>query len=217
MKFALVSATAVFAMISSAQADVYSQIQVGDKMVSTVVKTSFLAPSQMEVRVSASEISEPHGEWSGCRISTSVEVGTVSAVITVTSQSNELIERRVIEEKPLVLQGIKEDQSDEGCKKVRTDYTVTANSDWFINETFGDVFGKPSSSLLIAVDASLGQVEFKTDNKGSYTVGVDLNSLAKLNVAGVSAFYYVGEGDGVNAPTLKQAESPRLRFLPLPQ
>jgi hypothetical protein len=208
----------VVANASAAKSTVRSVVKFGDKVVITTVRTQLIKSSEFVSSTSAQSLVGPHGEWSLCRVMSTVEVGTVEASIQIQDLTGMVVETREVAQQPLILNMSRDDLNDPECRSAKaTPFESAASSGFVINEFFGSRFGRPESALQLAVEASVKSVSVGLNQKGVLAPQLEKLSVYDLRINGVSAFYYVSAEDQAGLPTLKPAESSKLAFDPIPE
>lgn len=202
----------------AASPQVFRSVQMfGNKILVSTVKLKISDPEKFITSTSVENVEGPHGEWSICRVISAVEIGTVDASFRVVDLAETTQEERAIEEQALFLNLMRDDASDPNCLTSHTvAFSGTASSGFLINEFFGNRFGRPESSLQVALEISLKNVSVAVNGKGLLSAQLSTEQLYGLKISGITAFYYVGAGDISQLPTLKSEESPKLQFQEVP-
>lgn len=202
----------------AASPQVFRSVQMfGNKVLVSTVKLKLSSPEKFVTSTSVEKVVGPHGEWSICRVISAVEIGSVEASFRVLDLAETTQEERAIDEQALILNLMRDDAADPGCFTSQTvAFNGTASSGFLINEFFGNRFGRPESSLQVALEVSLKNVSVAVNGKGLLSAQLSPEQLYGLKISGITAFYYVGAGDVSQLPTLKSEESPKLQFQEVP-
>ena len=182
----------------------------GDKRVVIHTSTQLDIPKNAGFRVERIGGNPDLDQAPVCRITIYFAVGTLESNIEVRNVENSVVEQQGAERIPVGLTLVHEDARDPNCVSLPQSFTARALTDWWVRAHFGDRFGRPQSSLDIAITPE-AEFEVTLDSRSGIA---NLQMKNSYRQSAVSSFYYQDSKDRAEGrgATLKEQESPTLEL-----
>ena len=143
-----------------------------------------------------------------CSIQIEVNVGMFQTRIELKDQKGHSVHREALAPTPLSLTLAAFDEDHPDCQGLPQDLRMRSMSHWVVQRTYGNVFGKPESSLSLSISPSQ---EYQVTLREGTPLAL-LTPLNDLLFYAITSFYYQGTEDRNDGRTssLKPSESPTL-------